>query len=222
VKLVKNCNKCNRQLQESNFYKDKTKKDGLSTCCIDCRKQWKKDNKAHIADYNFTYQKEHLLESRERKNRQRKNNLELHNQKHREWLNKNPSKKDEYYKNDYAKNKNSYKMRAVLRKRRISAIENDYSLKEWEETLEYFNYECAYCGSKQNLQQEHILPVVKQGRYVKNNIIPACKKCNSSKWANSLMGWYLCKDFFDKNRLHKIVMFISEYANQSGRLNITI
>jgi len=39
---------------------------------------------------------------------------------------------------------------------------------------------------------------------------------------DSLMEWYLCKDFFDKNRLHKIVMFISEYANQSGRLDIII
>jgi 5-methylcytosine-specific restriction endonuclease McrA len=56
----------------------------------------------------------------------------------------------------------------------------------WQEVLRDFNYSCAYCGKPQKelstpLQQEHFVPLSKGGGYTRNNIIPACKTCNTTK-----------------------------------------
>lgn len=46
------------------------------------------------------------------------------------------------------------------------------------------NYECQYCGkhfSKRDLTLDHILPKSRGGRAAWNNIVSACKPCNSRK-----------------------------------------
>lgn len=88
----------------------------------------------------------------------------------------------------------------------------DYSLstKEWHETLEYFNYECAYCGSNKNIHQDHVKAFSNGGKYIKNNIIPACSRCNCSKSNNDMETWYKSKEYFDGERLNKIKVFISK------------
>ncbi len=59
--------------------------------------------------------------------------------------------------------------------------ENGLSVNDWKAVLDYFNHECAYCGSKEDLEQEHIVPVSDGGTYAIGNIVPACRKCNASK-----------------------------------------
>ena len=51
---------------------------------------------------------------------------------------------------------------------------NGLPIKEWNDTLKYFKYKCAYCGDGDSeLEQDHIIPVKKGGLYTKNNIVPA-------------------------------------------------
>jgi 5-methylcytosine-specific restriction endonuclease McrA len=43
---------------------------------------------------------------------------------------------------------------------------------------------CFYCNSEVNpkeLTMDHIVPIIRGGRSTKNNIVPACKDCNSKK-----------------------------------------
>lgn len=40
---------------------------------------------------------------------------------------------------------------------------------------------CAYCGATKNLENDHIGPRSRGGRTVSENIIRACKSCNTSK-----------------------------------------
>ncbi|MGE5238012.1 MAG: HNH endonuclease [Chloroflexota bacterium] len=43
---------------------------------------------------------------------------------------------------------------------------------------------CYYCGahvSPGNLTMDHLVPLVRGGRSTKNNIVAACKECNSRK-----------------------------------------
>ena len=42
-------------------------------------------------------------------------------------------------------------------------------------------YECQYCGSKENLVIDHIIPFSKGGKTELNNLQTLCKKCNSEK-----------------------------------------
>lgn len=51
---------------------------------------------------------------------------------------------------------------------------------------------CYYCGSvvlPQELTMDHIVPVVRGGKSAKNNVVPACKECNSKKKHSLPFEW---------------------------------
>jgi 5-methylcytosine-specific restriction endonuclease McrA len=58
---------------------------------------------------------------------------------------------------------------------------------EWDTIKEQYHNKCVYCGVRESarikLTRDHIIPVSKSGRHTKDNIVPACGKCNSGKGA---------------------------------------
>jgi 5-methylcytosine-specific restriction protein A len=49
---------------------------------------------------------------------------------------------------------------------------------------------CHYCGRRvgaKTLTMDHIVPLIRGGRSVRGNAVPACKDCNSKK--QSLLPW---------------------------------
>ena len=49
---------------------------------------------------------------------------------------------------------------------------------------------CAYCGATGVvLQRDCVLPVSRGGRYTLDNVVPACRSCNTSKWNSEVTGW---------------------------------
>jgi 5-methylcytosine-specific restriction endonuclease McrA len=40
---------------------------------------------------------------------------------------------------------------------------------------------CAYCGSKENLTLDHIVPKSRGGKHTWDNLVTACMKCNNKK-----------------------------------------
>ncbi|MDR0453327.1 MAG: HNH endonuclease [Deferribacteraceae bacterium] len=52
----------------------------------------------------------------------------------------------------------------------------------WKEKL--YSGLCEYCGKKippEELTMDHIVPLIRGGKSVKNNIAVCCKACNNSK-----------------------------------------
>jgi 5-methylcytosine-specific restriction endonuclease McrA len=43
------------------------------------------------------------------------------------------------------------------------------------------NFTCVYCGSKKDLTLDHVLPKSRKGASSWQNLVTACKKCNSYK-----------------------------------------
>jgi hypothetical protein len=68
--------------------------------------------------------------------------------------------------------------------RRPYRMEN-YNVKAWMKlrgvVLKRDNYTCQYCGSNENLQADHIIPISKGGLDNLENLITACRKCNVRK-----------------------------------------
>ena len=51
---------------------------------------------------------------------------------------------------------------------------------------------CYYCGSSvgpSNLTMDHVVPLIRGGRSVKGNLVPACKECNNRKKYLLPMEW---------------------------------
>ena len=58
----------------------------------------------------------------------------------------------------------------------------------WKKKLK--EAKCYYCDGvfkKESLSMDHLVPVVRGGRSLKNNVVVACKKCNSEKKYKTLI-----------------------------------
>ncbi len=55
---------------------------------------------------------------------------------------------------------------------------------------------CNYCGSPENLALDHILPQKYGGKDDAENLIYACRACNSSKGKKDLMEWMAYREQF--------------------------
>lgn len=86
---MKICNRCKRNLEESAFAKDSTKKDGLQSYCRECRsqmkKQWISENKEYVQEYqrkwfadNPGYQREYYQKTIDRQHEYQKKYKSLH------------------------------------------------------------------------------------------------------------------------------------------------
>lgn len=69
-----------------------------------------------------------------------------------------------------------------------STLPATFTPEDWKYALSYFGG-CAYCVSTSDLNQEHFIPLSKGGPYTLDNIIPACKSCNSSKKDRAPGDW---------------------------------
>lgn len=47
--------------------------------------------------------------------------------------------------------------------------------------LEFYGNRCVFCGSKENLEIDHIKPLKHGGSHLPCNLAPLCKKCNMKK-----------------------------------------
>ena len=77
--------------------------------------------------------------------------------------------------------------------------------RKWKTSIkEEWNYQCCYCGSKQNLSLDHIVPKIKGGTDDTSNLVCACVSCNRDKAHSIMEDWYRNQDFFSEERLSKI------------------
>ena len=135
-------------------------------------------------------------ENKERQKKYRKDNAEHYKQHYREYY-KTPKGRASIIK--------SSQKRRALKKSTIATLTTE----QWQESLDFFENSCAYCGKKtEKLQQEHVIPVNLKGGYTRTNIIPSCQPCNSSKQKREFEPWYKVQPFFSLERLKKIHKWI--------------
>jgi 5-methylcytosine-specific restriction endonuclease McrA len=78
---------------------------------------------------------------------------------------------------------------ARRRKLRLAGVANDLTDAEWSALLVAWDG-CAYCcASDGSLQRDCVLPISRGGRYTLDNVVPACRSCNTSKCNEEVTGW---------------------------------
>ena len=81
----------------------------------------------------------------------------------------------------------------------------DFDANDWIEVRKKFKQSCAYCGARGKLTMDHVIAISKGGGLTKDNIIPCCGSCNSSKNNRDMQEWYKEQEFYDRGRLQSIL-----------------
>lgn len=240
----KTCTKCGEEkpLTSEYFYKAKSNTDGFHGSCKECmkkegRERWAvyyPENKDKLYETKKIYRKANEKKYKASTLLYRTTNKEKLNEKNRDYYKKNKEKVLERTSKYRQANKELHKKRvsswakrnreklAVAyqkRKSKSMSLPSTLTTEQWNETKEYFNNRCAYCGKEKTLAQEHFIALSKGGGYTKENIIPACRNCNSSKHNKDFFEWYPEQEFYSKEREQKILDFL---GYQQGIQQLTI
>lgn len=75
----------------------------------------------------------------------------------------------------------------------------------WKNSIkESFDYKCAYCGSREDLTLDHIVPKCAGGTDETRNLISCCSECNKSKSHENWKSWYKRQSFYDPYKEQQI------------------
>lgn len=181
---MKQCSGCKRELSLSSFSKDRARAGGIYPRCKECKSAYDKeyakknaDKKRHAAsewyyanvDKKAVYDKKYRSTNKERK---RVNS--------RQW---------------YAQNLDKARLQAKnatqRRKARKRANGEFYILPK--HLVNLYSSKCIYCGSSENIQADHVVPISRGGNHGIGNLVPACSTCNLSKRDRTIMEWKLWK-----------------------------
>jgi len=149
-----------------------------------------------------------------------------HKELNKKWKDQNQEKSKQISRNWKANNKerkkevdkkwtqdNPEKVRERDRRRRArkyNAVQNaiiTVTHEDIELLKQAFSQSCVYCGSKEKLTIDHVIPLAKGGTHELKNLLPCCRSCNSSKNCSPVQSWYQSKPFFSEQRWEAIVKF---------------
>ena len=114
----------------------------------------------------------------------------------RRWRQKHPDQHNAEGRDYYARHKERLapyfatyirthrELRQAIRARRRSrelAAEGNHTTEEWMALLKAHGYRCTYCGSGGPLEPDHRVPLARGGTNYIENILPACRRCNTRK-----------------------------------------
>jgi 5-methylcytosine-specific restriction endonuclease McrA len=144
-----------------------------------------------------------------------------HKEKKRQYLRSyEKTERRKEYKREYrrtevglAAKKRRHQKRRALSKQLHSA---QWSFSEWSNVLARFDNSCAYCGIKSSVELDHFIPVAHGGSNCLGNIVPSCKRCNTSKRDNDPVLWYKSQPFYSAKRLKEIMSSLNVLANDTA------
>jgi len=115
----------------------------------------------------------------------------------------------QYRKEWKQKNRERVRLHNLARRNRKNRCLSAFTEEEWIKCLTFFNNKCAYCGVEAPiLHQDHFVALYHGGPYTKDNILPACPRCNLSKYNNDFYEWYPKQEYFDIDRQKKIEQYL--------------
>ena len=111
-------------------------------------------------------------------------------------------------------------IRAKLQRRLIDGTMRMRSLYDDERIKMTAPQACYYCGAMDRLCADHLIPKMRGGPDASDNLIWACRRCNSSKGARDLLEWMTIKNRFPPLLLlRRYIKIVALYCEEHGRLD---
>lgn len=175
MNITKVCSRCKIEKPAGAFAKRNDRKIGLTAWCKQCRKEYREANKERFLEYGRQYYHSHKEQNYAHSLRYR----QIYKERYREHERK-------YYRSEAGK---EARLRKVHNRRaRKAQAENTLTL-TLQELVKLQNGKCYYCHQKftKNIKPslDHIVPIKLGGGNTNDNVVAACKSCNSSKGAKT-------------------------------------
>ena len=85
---------------------------------------------------------------------------------------------------------------------------------------EAWDCKCGYCGDDAT-SLDHIVPRFRSGSSNRNNLIPACRRCNTNKASTKIEDWYNQQDFFTQARMDRIKSWMTQELIDTSTVSVT-
>lgn len=221
---MKRCTKCGNEFPATSEHFPKRSNGGLQSWCKSCTNQY-------LAQYHKVHRQQHREQTKQWQNNNREK-ARLSNRNSyakykkvrlalsRTWRRAHQSKSREYTRKYRITHPAAGNISARRREARKRHLAHDFTATNWRDCLDYWNYCCAYCGRPRGLwhtlAQDHFVPLIKDGGYTPDNIVPACHSmkdgcdgCNNSKQARDPYEWLIEK--FGPRKAKQIEQRIADY-----------
>lgn len=160
---LKTCSRCTTELPVSEFYRNRAQSDGLDNLCKVCgraaRSVSKRKHPETVRAYCKRWRERHPVQDRARQSKWTKQNA-LHVSVYNE----------------------------QVRQKMKKAPGRGVTLVQWKDVLTVWGSRCAYCGVE-TTAMDHFVPISRGGAHDVNNVMPACKSCNSAKKNREPLAW---------------------------------
>jgi len=185
------CSKCGRWKALSAFNKRGNAPDGLRGDCRDCQaiyaQRHYETNQEEAIEYAARYRREHPEKVRAANRHYRL----AHPDKVREW------KRREYANHGDAirersrkwKQHNPEKVAEQIHRRRALKAGTAVEPVDVAAIFDRDGHQCVYCGSTERLTLDHVVPLIRGGPHIEENLVVACRSCNCSKGTKLLSEW---------------------------------
>lgn len=190
---MKICRICQISKPLSEFYADKTMSDGLRSACKECvkaaRREYRKVHADRAQATDAAYRQSPDGKENRRTHQRKRTQSEPFKAYRKAWAVTDKGQANRRNRvNNYAKTPKgdaANKRRHAARRARGRMIIKTLTADEWAEILATHDNRCKYCGRAFSAEmpptQDHVIPISKGGHHTKDNVVPACKPCNSRK-----------------------------------------
>lgn len=80
---------------------------------------------------------------------------------------------------------------------------------------------CAYCEKRAN-SIDHLIPRLRDGPDSADNLVPACRWCNSSKGGRDVLRWAESKGFMPLRVMRRYLVLAYRWTERAGLLDSTL
>ena len=179
--MLKTCNACGvpKPLDEFHTRKGGRRRAQCKVCTRAKMRAYDAGRRDVKAAYNERYYADNAEVLRQRQADRQARNPFLHRERARRWRKANPERMREHA--------------ALGRQRRRAAVARAgvYTVTEKDVRRLVARHRglCAYCGERPWEHLDHIVPIARGGRHAIGNLLPACARCNLTKYVRLLIEW---------------------------------